>query len=93
MKEEKCPCCPNHCSINNLSCGKGKSYFSNDKNENKHHFEKEIPNTVEEKLLQEMKKCGHHLHHNRESNLDFLTNEEKETLTNLLSKCYNNWNK
>lgn len=46
-----CPCCPNHCPQDNLKCGKGQSYFSDDKTDsksscsNKHHG------------------FGHHRHH------------------------------
>jgi hypothetical protein len=29
MSEEKCPCCPNYCSKDNLGCGRGKNYFNN----------------------------------------------------------------
>ena len=46
MKEEKnCPCCPNHCDVDRLSCGRGREYFKSSSNEevskSNHHFEKD----------------------------------------------------
>ncbi len=99
MNEEKnCPCCPNHCSVDSLSCGRGKSYFSGEnKGEHghkKHHEKKdESLMTLEEKTLYKMRRCGHALHHSHEDmNLDFLTDEEKQALVKILSKCIDNWN-
>lgn len=99
MNEEKnCPCCPNHCSIDNLSCGRGRQYFDGENKEEhghkSHHEAKdESLMSLEEKVLYKMHRCGHALHHSNGSmNLDFLTNEEKQTLVKILSKCIDNWN-
>lgn len=27
MESKKCPCCPNHCDKESLSCGRGEEYF------------------------------------------------------------------
>lgn len=49
--------------------------------------------TLEEKALYKMRRCGHALHHSHEDmNLDFLTDEEKQALVKILSKCIDNWN-
>lgn len=85
MKEENCPCCPNHCDKENLSCGRGREYFSGS-TKNTH----EGPTTLEEKVIFDLRKCGHRLHHNRDLNpnemLSNLTEEELNTLHELLNK-------
>lgn len=98
MKEEKnCPCCPNHCDINHLNCGKGREYFKTnvDKTEKQknHHFEKdESSMTTEEKTIYKIRKCGHFLHHGEtNASLNFLSEEEIQTLNSILSKCLDNW--
>lgn len=49
--------------------------------------------TIEEKIMNKMQKCGHFLHHSREvKDLKFLTEEEKQNLDVLLSKCLEKWN-
>lgn len=86
MNEEKCPCCHNHCDINNLSCGRGIAHF-NKSNE-------EEPKTLNEQVIMDLRKCGHLLHHNKDLNIEKLTsvlsNDELIILHNLLSKIYTN---
>ncbi len=86
MNQENCPCCPNHCQKDNLGCGRGKDYFSNqDKNSE--------PKSLNEQVINDLKKCGHLLHHNRDLNPDeFLSCfslEELNELHKLLSKINN----
>lgn len=87
MNNSNCPCCPNHCSKDNLSCGRGKEYFSNSNKD----LESE---TIEEKVLMDLRKCGHILHHNKEldsnSILSSFSKEELENLHQLLMKFHNN---
>lgn len=87
MNKEKCPCCPNHCSIGNLSCGRGIEYF------NKQNISNE-PKTIYEQVIMDLRKCGHLLHHNREINTDELlsnlSEEELNKLHELLSKIHSN---
>lgn len=54
-KSANCPCCPNHCSQDNLKCSKGKNYFSEDKSNSK--------------FSHSHKHCGfgHHKHHGKEN--------------------------
>lgn len=95
MNEEiNCPCCPNHCDINNLSCGRGIKHFNLSKNESEK--EKLVVNeeslSVDEKILNKLRKCGHFLHHSKETPIfQNLTVIEKENLLDLLTKCLDNW--
>ncbi len=52
MNQENCPCCPNHCSKDNLRCGRGKEYFAN-QDTNKE------PKTLNEQVISDLRKCGH----------------------------------
>lgn len=83
MKEENCPCCPNHCDKENLNCWRGREYFGSTNRQ-------DDPKTLEEKVISELRKSGHKLHHQREGNpiemLSNMTKEELETLHELLSK-------
>lgn len=83
MDQEKCPCCPNHCSKDNLGCNRGRDYFSN-------KDEKIEPKTLNEQVIADLRKCGHLLHHNRDLDInEFLSNlteEELNKLHELLSK-------
>lgn len=85
MEEEKCPCCPNHCEKENLSCGRGKDYFEGNNAE---------PEEISEKVLRDLKKCGHFLHHNHGINKDNffknLSDEELKILHELLIKLNSN---
>lgn len=89
MNEEKCPCCHNHCNVNNLSCGRGIEHF---------YKSKEIsePKTLNEQIIIDLRKCGHLLHHNKDLNMnEVLSNfslEELNDLHELLSKFYSNIN-
>ncbi|MGM9878176.1 MAG: hypothetical protein ACI33S_05975 [Bacilli bacterium] len=95
--EKNCPCCPNHCSIDNLSCGKGKTYFNGNsskslKERNEYTEKDDSSMTIDEKAMSKIRKCGHFLHHkDKEVSLDFLSNDEKENLIDILSKCLDNW--
>lgn len=85
MESEKCPCCPNHCDKENLSCGRGEEYFHGTKK-----TREEKPNSIEEAIILDLRKCGHMLHHNHDLNPnDLLKNfskEELEQLHSLLAK-------
>jgi hypothetical protein len=87
MNQENCPCCPNHCPKDNLGCGRGKDYFNNLNNSLK-------SNSLNEKVIMDLRKCGHLLHHNRDLNTDeLLVNLSKDELIKLhelLSKICNN---
>lgn len=87
MKEEYCPICPNHCSKENLRCGKGKEHFGVDNYSIK-------AQTIEEEVITDLRKCGHLLHHNKELNINELlsvfSKEELNQLHNLLPKIYMN---
>lgn len=82
--KENCPCCPNHCLKENLQCNKGRNYFEN----NNRDFSN--TNTLEEKVIEDLRKCGHMLHHNKNLNpselLTIYSKEELERLHDLLSK-------
>lgn len=86
---EKCPCCPNHCSVDNLSCGRGRNYFG--KENMKENMEAE-PKTLEEQIVSDLRKCGHLLHHNRDLNVaDILSGFSEEELNQfheLLARFY-----
>lgn len=87
MNEEKCPCCFNHCSKDELKCRQGRDYFSDLTNNSE-------PRTLREQVIIDLRKCGHLLHHNKELNTNkFLSNFSEEELNNLhelLLKIYNN---
>lgn len=88
MNQDTCPICPNHCSKENLSCGRGRIYFSNKKND------LNINQAIDDVIIEDLRSCGHLLHHNREINttnlfVDF-KETEKEQLHELLSKILNN---
>lgn len=87
MQSEKCPCCPNHCEKDNLSCGRGEDYFNNN-HHNEHHEEE--PKSIEEQVIKDLRKCGHMLYHNRNLNtydlLKDFSKEELEQLHMLLTK-------
>lgn len=95
MSKEKCPCCPNHCDIDNLNCGRGRDYFKTETNQTKNNHQKnkdESTMTLEEKTFSKIRACGHFLHHSNNSvDLNFLSDEEKQELIKILSKCLDNW--
>lgn len=77
MNNENCPCCPNHCSKDNLSCGRGRDFYNSqdDNNEAK---------SLNEQVIMDLRKCGHLLHHNRElTSEELLSNFSEEELNNL----------
>lgn len=81
MNNENCPCCPNHCSKDNLSCGRGREYFNN--------YSKE-PKTLNDQIIMDIRKVGHLLHHNKDLDtnklLSTLSENELNKLHELLSK-------
>ena len=95
MSNEKCPCSPNHCDKDNLNCGRGRDYFgetANQKKNNNYLNKDESTMTLEEKTFSKIRACDHFLHHSdKEVNLNFLTDLEKQELINILSKCLDNW--
>lgn len=86
MKVEKCPCCPNHCSKDNLGCRRGIEHFNSPNNSS-------APKSLCNQVIIDLRKCGHLLHHNKELNTDELlsnfSEEELNKLHKLLSKIYN----
>lgn len=86
MENEKCPCCPNHCEKDNLSCGKGREYFNNSK------INQEKPISLEETVIMDLRKCESLLHHKKYLNekelLSSFSLEELENLHIYLSKIY-----
>lgn len=83
MNQENCPCCPNHCPKDNLGCERGRAYF---RGENTNDEEKAIG----EKVIGDLRMCGHLLHHNRDLDtnelLSDLSEDELNKLHELLSK-------
>lgn len=82
-----CPCCPNHCPQDNLKCGKGQNYFSDDKTNSKssysnkhhgfgHHRHHGKPNfksdSISGQLMQAVQKMMHAVHRGDFSENDFL---------------------
>lgn len=49
MKEEKCPCCHNHCERSNLGCGKGQEYFRSNESSKE-------PMTIKEQTISDLRK-------------------------------------
>lgn len=85
MNHEKCPCCPNHCEVNNLDCDKGKEYYN--------HLNVSKVSTVNDKIVNQLRKCGHFLHHRNLAEINFLStlsNDELNDLHRLLSKVSDN---
>ncbi|MGN1307469.1 MAG: hypothetical protein ACI4V3_07350 [Faecousia sp.] len=86
QKETNCPCCENHCPQEYLQCAKGMEYFGTAPTE-------PSPRTTEERVLRLLRKCGHYLHHSAGCDADSatllsaLSEEEKELLAALLSRC------
>lgn len=87
MNKEKCPCSSNHCYIDNLNCMRGREHFNINNNSKE-------AGTLEEKVIMDLRKCGHLLHHNKELNtceiLSKFSREELNQLHELLLKFYNN---
>lgn len=86
MNNEKCPCCHNHCDKDNLSCSRGIEYFN--KEDNSEQL------TINEKVINNLRKCGHFLHHAEkmanDSLLAGLSENELNELNLLLAKICNN---
>ena len=86
--EQFCPCCHRHCPADALNCGRGQKYF-----EKKEYPGNRHPETTEEKIILQLRRCGHFLHHTKESAADAeqllgaLSDEERTTLSSLLEKC------
>lgn len=85
MKEEYChPRCLNHCSKEDLQCNKGRNYF-NSINSN---FSND--NSLEEKIIEDLRNYGHTLCHNKNLNINELlavySKKESEELHRLLPK-------
>ncbi len=57
MNKEKCPCCSNHCSKDNLNCNRGKEYFKNQDSIKADY-------SLKERVIMNLRKCGYLLHHN-----------------------------
>ncbi len=71
MNEEQqiCPCCPNHCTKENLNCGRGKNYFriteqESTTTENYLHDENHFHHdSFDEQLLVKLKMCNYFMRH------------------------------
>lgn len=92
MAEKTCPQCENHCPADALKCGRGAKYFGVQQQE------KSIGSmTTDERILDLLRRCGHHLHHNAGHDTDaaalvsVLTTEEKTSLETILQKCLRHW--
>ena len=91
--EKNCPQCENHCPVDDLKCGEGRSYFGVEKAPR----QGARPERPEERMIVLLRKCGHFLHHSvgRDSNVTALVNalsaEERATLEALLEKCLEKW--
>ena len=94
--ETNCPCCENHCPVDQLRCHRGMAHFG--QIEAAAGWEKK-PETPDEEALQLLRKCGHYLHHSAMRGEqskpialpDALTDEDKTTLISLLKKCLHGW--
>lgn len=84
MDKEKCPCCSNHCHKDDLKCNRGREYFDMNKTESL---------TIQEKIINDLRKCGHLLHHNKDINSNDifakLSSDDIEKLHELLNKICN----
>jgi len=78
MNNENCPCCPNNCHKDDLRCGRGHNYFSSANSSDS--------KTLEDEVIADLRKCGHMLHHNDELQIHNVSEEELQTLHELLSK-------
>lgn len=91
MKQDICPNCPNHCSKDNLGCGRGRAYFSDLEGESKNTNEVK---SMSEQVIMDIRRIGHALHHNRDLDISSitsnLTDEELTRLHELLSKINSN---
>jgi hypothetical protein len=87
LNNEKCPCCPNHCEKDNLGCGRGRDYFNN-QSDNLENL------SLNEKIIADLRKCGHLLHHNRDIDSNAILNsysqDELEEFYKLLQKFLKN---
>lgn len=83
MNQENCPCCPNHCPKDNLGCERGRAYFNEENKENEE-------SSLEDKVIGDLRRCGHMLHHNRDLDtkelLSSLSDDELNKLHELLFK-------
>lgn len=93
-----CPCCGHHCPADNLNCPRGKMYFGQTEDTEKHSGRGHGNNMpdIKDETVALMLKCGHYLHHGltdeNENILSFLSDDEKTELTKLLKKCVEQWN-
>lgn len=93
MKQQRCPCCGNHCNVEKLKCKKGKRYFA------KEGEDRLTERDEDEEVLSDGQKLSHDSkkllrkfakgvrHGEIEELLDNLTEDEKQTLFSLLKKC------
>lgn len=91
-----CPCCGRHCPSDNLHCQCGMAYFGQETEHSKHAGRQ--GGSIKDETVMLMLQCGHMLHHGlreraeSEDILHFLSQEEKKTLTVILTKCVSEWN-
>lgn len=89
-KEERCPCCHNHCRRDNLHCSRGRKYF--EKESEKEKKQEESAGS----LLYAIMEAGHSLRHmakhgkclDEEEILSDLSAEEQEQLLLLVSRLH-----
>lgn len=97
-----CPQCPRHCSVDALSCGRGKAFFADkqDTGDRSHHeynheHRERGPHGRPNKSTLEglLMICVHHLHHGGADNQSFATLSvaEQEELKALLTKLVDSW--
>lgn len=101
--QEKCPQCENHCAKEELKCPEGRKYFGLpvEKKEAGGRGPGKEPETLDEKVIVMLRKCGHYLHHNaghgeaaaRIAPPESMSDVEKIALCSLLEKCMQGWQK
>ena len=94
-----CPNCENHCPPDQLRCPQGMEYFGMTGKGRPAREQDPSKLPPDEAVLVLLRKCGHYLHHNvghgdavdSAALLSALSEEEKQTLVTLLTKCTKNW--
>ena len=91
--EKNCPQCENHCPVEDLKCGEGRSCFGIEKGDRR----EARPERPEERMITLLRKCGHYLHHSVGPDADLsamvnvLSPDERATPERLLEKCLGKW--
>lgn len=103
--EQVCPQCGNHCPKDDLKCPRGMKYFGAkpEAGGRKHSFAHPTQEDIsamatDDAVIVLLRKSGHYLHHSAGNGKDVnkkllsaLSEEEKNTLVELLQKCTQDW--